>query len=167
MTPTGRAEGVRERPRCLYTERPCLDVSQVCRCANCQSFAVGLDIPPQMEGQLTHGRNCPAMGNSFPIGDESDCTCGLRWRIYLQTEQTMRDVWEKRALTAESEASLARKKEREACIKACCEICANGDQAVKTDAGWCHAGAMPEEYVFCGAEAIHERATRPERKGDM
>ena len=80
---------------------------------------------------------------------------------YLNANQRARAI----ALAfAESESALARKDEREACIKACCEICANGDQAVKTDAGWCHAGAMPEEYVFCGAEAIRERATRPERK---
>lgn len=41
---------------------------------------------------LTHGMNCPAL----TPGNDEECTCGLRWRIELQTEQTMHAAWRKR-----------------------------------------------------------------------
>lgn len=62
-----------------------------------------IDFEPPLRGELTHMRNCAAMGRSFPIGDEGDCDCGLKWRIRLQTEMTLRNAWEKRAYEAEAE----------------------------------------------------------------
>lgn len=47
--------------------------------------------------QLTHAMNCPGL----VIGDEYDCTCGLKWRIQLQTEQTIHASWRKRSNEAE------------------------------------------------------------------
>lgn len=46
--------------------------------------------------QLDHSRTCSA-GWDF----ESQCTCGLEWRIKLQTEQEMHNAWRKRAEEAE------------------------------------------------------------------
>src|SRR5208283_919182 len=64
---------------------------------------------------LTHTRSCPAL---IP-GNEEECTCGLLWRVQLQTEQTMHAAWEKRAYQGESErdAALARIVELEAALK--------------------------------------------------
>lgn len=53
---------------------------------------------------LEHGMNCDAL---IPGNDEA-CTCGLKWRIALQTEQTMHAAWRKRAEEAE-DALLAAK----------------------------------------------------------
>lgn len=47
---------------------------------------------------MDHGRNCPALG---AIGDDG-CTCGLRYRIELQTEREMHNAWRKRAEEAEA-----------------------------------------------------------------
>jgi len=58
-----------------------------------------------MTETLKHGMNCPGL---IPLGD--DCTCGLKWRIKLQTEQTMHSAWRKRA----EEAELELKERREA-----------------------------------------------------
>lgn len=52
---------------------------------------------PVLTGKLEHGMNCP----DYP-GNDEDCTCGLRWRIALQTEQTMSAAWRKRAEEAEA-----------------------------------------------------------------
>jgi hypothetical protein len=49
---------------------------------------------------LTHGRTCSAGYNL-----DAECTCGLQYRIHLQTEQTMHKAWRKRA--EEAEAALA------------------------------------------------------------
>lgn len=49
-----------------------------------------------MRETLKHGMNCPGL---IPLGD--DCTCGLTWRIKLQTEQEMHAAWRKRAEEAE------------------------------------------------------------------
>lgn len=46
----------------------------------------------------THGMNCPALNPN----SERECTCGLEWRIRLQTEQTMHAAWRKRAEEAET-----------------------------------------------------------------
>jgi hypothetical protein len=46
---------------------------------------------------LTHGRCCSA---GFDL--DANCTCGLQYRIYLQTEQEMHAAWRKRAEEAES-----------------------------------------------------------------
>lgn len=47
---------------------------------------------------LTHGMNCPAL----TPGNDEDCTCGLRWRIELETEKAMHRAWRKRAEEAEA-----------------------------------------------------------------
>ena len=47
---------------------------------------------------LAHGMNCPALNPC----SERECTCGLEWRIRLQTEQTMHAAWRKRAEEAEA-----------------------------------------------------------------
>jgi len=64
------------------------------------------------------------------------------------------------AAFAESELSSAIKEAREECARAVCETCANGDEPVKTDVGWCHAGVMPGEYVFCSAQEIRALGER-------
>ena len=51
-----------------------------------------------MSETLTHGMNCAGLN---PMS-EDDCTCGLKWRIQLQTEQEMHNAWRKRAEKAES-----------------------------------------------------------------
>lgn len=48
--------------------------------------------------QLAHTRSCPRLGRPM-----EECTCGLEYRIALQTEQTMHAAWEKRAYEAEAE----------------------------------------------------------------
>ncbi len=65
--------------------------------------------------QLTHGRNCPALAMR---GDE--CTCGLEWRIKLQTEQTMHAAWRKRA--EEAEAQLNAQKSIPHCPSCLCAL---------------------------------------------
>ena len=60
--------------------------------------------PKLLEGQLSHGMNCSAL----TPGHDDDCTCGLKWRISLQTEQTMSSAWRKRA--EEAEQQLERRK---------------------------------------------------------
>lgn len=47
-------------------------------------------------GELTHTRSCHSLG-----GAESDCTCSLKWRVALATEQSMHQAWRKRAEEAE------------------------------------------------------------------
>lgn len=59
--------------------------------------------------QLVHGMNCPGL---IPMNDD-DCTCGLRWRIQLQTEQEMHNAWRKRAEQAERELAAAYKRGQE------------------------------------------------------
>lgn len=46
---------------------------------------------------LQHGMNCAGL----ILGQEDECTCGLRWRIELATEQEMHAAWRKRAEEAE------------------------------------------------------------------
>lgn len=62
---------------------------------------------------------------------------------------------------AESESSLARKKEREACAKLACHFCAYPGEwstAEKMDNGWMHLyGERRASVVACAAAAIHER----------
>lgn len=58
--------------------------------------------PQRLEEPLTHRLNCPAWHNDH--GHEvnaEDCTCGLHWRLALQTEQ----AWRKRADEAEARES--------------------------------------------------------------
>lgn len=48
-----------------------------------------------------HGMNCPA--NLVGVGVwDSECLCGLGWRIELQTEREMHNAWRKRAEEAET-----------------------------------------------------------------
>lgn len=65
------------------------------------------------------------------------------------------------AAFAESESSLARKKEREACAKLACHFCAYPGEwstAEKMDNGWMHLyGERRASVVACAAAAIHER----------
>jgi hypothetical protein len=65
---------------------------------------VAVDAPaPQGEAGipeiLRHGMNCSGL---IP-GNEVDCTCGLRFRIEIQTEREMHNAWRKRAEEAEAE----------------------------------------------------------------
>ena len=53
--------------------------------------------------KLEHGMNCGALG--FDGYDAGECTCGLEWRIRLQTEQEMHAAWRKRAEEAEKRAN--------------------------------------------------------------
>jgi hypothetical protein len=48
--------------------------------------------------RLTHSMNCPGTLNDM----DQDCTCGLQWRIALQTERVMHAAWRKRAAEAEA-----------------------------------------------------------------
>ena len=73
-------------------------------------------------GQLKHGMNCSGL---IP-GREDECTCGLRYRIETQTEQSLKDAWMKRAMEAEKqlliveaeleEANRMRIKEKKPCV---------------------------------------------------
>lgn len=45
-----------------------------------------------------HGRNCRFWNDQY----ETDCNCGLRYRIELQTEREMHAAWRKRAEEAEA-----------------------------------------------------------------
>lgn len=60
---------------------------------------------PIVPGTAEHGMNCPATN---PLNEE-DCTCGLRWRIELQTEREMHNAWRKRAEEAEQREAQIRK----------------------------------------------------------
>lgn len=73
------------------------------------NLGASLPAPATAEGEiaLAHGRNCPALGGSFP-GIADDCTCGLIYRQQLQTEQTMHAAWRKRAEEAEAELASLR-----------------------------------------------------------
>ena len=53
-----------------------------------------------MSETLQHTRSCPAL----TPGNYEECTCGLRWRIELQTEREMHNAWRKRAEEAEAAA---------------------------------------------------------------
>jgi len=65
-----------------------------------------LSNPITLTEQLTHGRNCAGL---IPA-DEDDCTCGLRWRIQLQTEQNLHAAWMKRATEAEQDNKALRER---------------------------------------------------------
>jgi hypothetical protein len=52
----------------------------------------------RMSETLQHTRSCPAL----TPGNYEECTCGLRWRIELQTEREMHNAWRKRAEEAEA-----------------------------------------------------------------
>lgn len=53
---------------------------------------------------MNHGTNCDALAH--PI--DGDCTCGLQYRIALQTEQEMHNAWRKRAEEAEASILILR-----------------------------------------------------------
>ena len=69
-----------------------------------QADPTGQPLEP-VPGGIEHTRSCPALGLSEPRGPgtSEDCTCCLRWKIALQTEQTMHVAWRKRAEEAEAE----------------------------------------------------------------
>lgn len=46
-----------------------------------------------------HKPNC----NYWLEQDKEDCTCGLDWRVMLQTEREQHNAWRKRAMEAERE----------------------------------------------------------------
>lgn len=50
---------------------------------------------------MDHTRTCANLANR----DEA-CTCGLRWRIELQTEREMHQAWRKRAEESEAKSIL-------------------------------------------------------------
>lgn len=59
--------------------------------------------PDLKKEKLVHGMNCSAWHSEH--GQEvnaEDCTCGLRFRIFVQTEQTLHAAWRKRAEEAET-----------------------------------------------------------------
>ena len=58
---------------------------------------------PERIAALEHTRSCPAL----TPGSEYECTCGLDWRIKLQTEQEMHNAWRKRAEQSERELAAA------------------------------------------------------------
>jgi hypothetical protein len=63
------------------------------------------DIPDNAKAEpMTHSRGCPC---SYGEPEDPCCTCGLKHRIVLQTEQEMHAAWRKRA--EEAEADLAAK----------------------------------------------------------
>jgi hypothetical protein len=64
--------------------------------------------------ELKHGMNCPA----YPGSDDA-CTCGLEWRIKLQTENEMHAAWRKRAEEAERELQVAQQtiEEQDKCLE--------------------------------------------------
>jgi hypothetical protein len=67
-------DGTIEAKQFLFSETDSYDVTTHCAphgTLNCQ----------YCKAALTHGTNCPA---SIPLHDE-DCTCGLEYRIQLQT----------------------------------------------------------------------------------
>jgi hypothetical protein len=61
---------------------------------NCQTQALKLLHDP---GDVTqHAMNCAGFD---PM---RDCTCGLYWRVQMQTEREMHNAWRKRAEEAEA-----------------------------------------------------------------
>lgn len=58
--------------------------------------------------QLDHTRSCSAGWDC-----ESQCTCGLEFRIQLQTEQEMHSAWRKRAEESEAEVAQLRQERDE------------------------------------------------------
>lgn len=65
-----------------------------------------LERPVSPDAPLKHSMNCGALG--FDGYDAGECTCGLDWRIKLQTEQEMHAAWRKRAEEAEKEIAAIR-----------------------------------------------------------
>lgn len=63
---------------------------------------------PSESRALEHSRSCSA-GYDF----ESQCTCGLEYRIQLQTEREMHNAWRKRAEEAEAALAAAERDIRE------------------------------------------------------
>lgn len=55
-----------------------------------------------IRGEFDHRMNC---AGNIP-SQENDCTCGLKWRIMLQTEKEMHNAWRKRAEEAEKDLVL-------------------------------------------------------------
>lgn len=79
--------------------RKCEDDCDVClECGKDIDDFTAAPQPVSRAAPLTHARSCPAL---TPMSD-ADCTCGLQWRIALQTEQTMHAAWRKRAEEAEA-----------------------------------------------------------------
>lgn len=84
-----------------------------------------------MTTQLEHGLNCPGR---YEAEWMQSCTCCFKWRVALQTEQTMSAAWRKRAEEAEAAAPLDGWVSREPKPGLLC-----GDVAISTDpryAGW-------------------------------
>ena len=88
-----------------------------------------------LRGKLGHTRSCPAL----TPGDDEDCTCGLIWRVRLQTEMTMHNAWRKRAEEAESREQAAPGL-RDLVIEECCT-------AVKGIEDWYDADAYIVELL--------------------
>ena len=56
--------------------------------------------PVTLTDTLTHSRTCSA---GYDL--DSDCTCGLDYRVQLQTSQTLHAAWIKRASEAEQQVA--------------------------------------------------------------
>jgi hypothetical protein len=98
----------------IYPEMPVLTpVEAVLRCAAEEGFILTNRIPPvaQTPDTLEHTRSCPAL---TPMSDD-DCTCGLVWRIKLQTEVKMHNAWRKRAEEAETATLIPESRWRREC----------------------------------------------------
>lgn len=50
-----------------------------------------------LKTEMSHTRSCANLASR-----DEECTCGLRWRIELQTEREMHAAWRKRAEEAEA-----------------------------------------------------------------
>lgn len=59
--------------------------------------------------RLEHTRSCANLANR-----DENCTCGLLWRIELQTEREMHAAWRKRAEEAEARLELLEREPRTA-----------------------------------------------------
>lgn len=107
---------------------------------------------PTSKQKLTHERACPALARPL----EDDCTCGLQWRIQLQTEQTLHAAWRKRAEEAEAELAILRTAHEPS--ESLCSKC--------DGKGWIPACDGPagfeEPCEHCECPELHEeRASQP------
>ena len=67
-----------------------------------------LQNPVTLTDTLTHSRTCSA-GHDL----DSDCTCGLDYRVQLQTSQTLHAAWIKRASEAEQQVAALEARNKE------------------------------------------------------
>ena len=134
MTTTMRQalERLREQLRQELIYLNCIELSDIgleslhCKTQFAKEIDAILAIPSPERDQPEHGRNCPAR----VLNASDDCTCGLVWRIQIQTEQEMQP----------KHGANARKKQRprlqilrrtwDAVADECCDV---ADSPVYTD----------------------------------